>query len=96
MTCSRTEPEFWDVDPDVDDPIDEDPSDADIERLDHDTAYCPDCGARIWDAADICPKCRAYISGDTLSRPPVEHWLRKRWLAVIAIILLLAFLWWLL
>ena len=94
MTCSRTEPESWDEDPDDVD-LDEDPSDADVERFGDETAYCPDCGARVWDEADICPKCHAYIGGQTLSRPPTEHGLRKRWLAVIAIILLLAMLWWL-
>ena len=96
MTCSRTQPESWDVDPDDDEHLDEDPSDADIERLNHETAYCPDCGAQVWDASDICPKCRAFIGGNTLSRPPVDHWLRKRWLALVAILLLLAMLLWLL
>lgn len=33
-------------------------------------AYCPDCGAKIWDQADICPKCYTYLAGDTSRFPP--------------------------
>lgn len=33
-------------------------------------AYCPDCGAKIWDQADICPKCFSYLAGHTSRFPP--------------------------
>ncbi|HVP74336.1 MAG TPA: hypothetical protein VMS30_11400 [Phycisphaerales bacterium] len=69
---------------DADEPIDEGPSSEDIERLDHETAICPDCGAQIWDAAEICPKCYAYIGGDVVQRRPIPKWLR------LALLLLLA------
>lgn len=76
--------------------IDEGPSSEDIERFSAETGHCPFCGAEIWDQADVCPKCRNYIGGDTLSRHPVETWWRKKWgvLVILAVLLgLLAFLW---
>jgi hypothetical protein len=41
---------------------------ADRERFSSETALCPECGAAVWDAADICPKCFAWIDGDTRTR----------------------------
>lgn len=35
-----------------------------------DQAYCPDCGAQIWDQSDVCPKCFAFLGGDTSRHPP--------------------------
>jgi hypothetical protein len=98
MPCCQDNLDSWDEGPE-DDSRDEDPSDDDLRRLDHETAFCPapGCGAEVWDSAEVCPKCHAYIGGNTLSRPPVDHWLRVRprgWFAIVAIILLLAMLWW--
>ncbi len=76
--------------------IDEGPSSADIERFDRVEAYCPDCGAEIWDQADVCPKCYAYLGGETSRHKPVDLWLRQRWTMFVVIILLLAMLIWLL
>ncbi len=76
--------------------IDEGPSAEDLERFSDDTAHCPFCGAEIWDEADICPKCRNYIGGDTLSKHPIQRTFEKKWitLVIIALILgMLAFLW---
>ena len=51
--------------------FDEDEHDAsDRARFDSDTAYCPECGAQIYDAADVCPKCFTWIDGETRGRPP--------------------------
>lgn len=33
-------------------------------------AYCPECAAKIYHAADICPKCFAWIDGDTSRHGP--------------------------
>ena len=71
---------------------DEDPSPQDIDRFGGETAYCPDCGAEIWDQAERCPACGNLVGGRTRSREPVEAWLRGRWLALVAILALLAFL----
>jgi hypothetical protein len=71
--------------------IDEDPSPDDIERFAGDTAYCPACGAEVWDQTPVCPECGQTIAGDTLSRPPIEDWLRRRWFVLVAIIALIAF-----
>jgi hypothetical protein len=49
-------------------PRDEGPSPEDLRRFGSATAYCPDCRAEIWDQADVCPKCYAYLGGDTARR----------------------------
>jgi predicted amidophosphoribosyltransferase len=72
--------------------IDEDPSPEDLERFGHDTAHCPECGAEIWDQADLCPDCGAAVSGRVAGRPPVETWFRRRWLVLVVIVALAAFL----
>jgi hypothetical protein len=57
-----------------------------------DTAFCPDCGAEIYDAADICPACFSWIDGETTRRPPRNGWFRKRgasfvvWSLVVAML----------
>lgn len=65
---------------------DEGPSSEDIERFSDETAICPDCGAVIYDDAAFCPACGAQVSGGTLSRSPLDTWLRERWFAVVAIL----------
>ncbi len=72
--------------------IDEDPSPEDVERFSSETAYCPSCGAEIWDQAEHCPQCGDAVGGQTISRPPLEHWWRRRWLILIVVAALLAFL----
>jgi hypothetical protein len=69
--------------------IDEDPSPEDIERFSDATAYCPDCGAEVWDQADVCPKCFAYLGGDTATRSPMQEWFRRRWILLVIIVLII-------
>ena len=60
---SESEDASWDSDGD----------DADAEdqaRFSSETAFCPECGAEIYDAADICPKCFAWVDGDTSRHGP--------------------------
>lgn len=80
--------------------IDEGPSSEDLERFSDDTGHCPFCGTEVWDQADVCPKCRNYIGGDTLSKHPVSRaWQQKYWIILVIAILMgmLTFLWsWLL
>lgn len=71
--------------------IDEDPSPEDIERFSGETAYCPECGAQIWDQADICPECYAYLGGHTNLRPPVQEWFRRKWFVLVVIMALIGF-----
>jgi hypothetical protein len=69
--------------------FDEDPDSADIERFDHDRATCPDCGAEVWDAAEVCPKCFAYLGGDPASGAAGNTWLTRRWLLLALTALLI-------
>ena len=73
--------------------FDEGPSSEDIQSLDKDTGYCSECGAEIWDQSDICPKCGFALVRGTLSRPPVEDWWRRRWIALMGLLTAAAFLW---
>jgi hypothetical protein len=71
---------------------DEGPSPEDLDRFDRDHAYCPECGAEIWDQAELCPSCGCCVGGRTLGRPPIERWLRNRWLILVAFLAAAAFL----
>lgn len=71
---------------------DEGPTEADLERFSRDTGYCPDCGAEVFDQADICPACYAYLGGDVARRPPFQQWYRRRWTAMVIVAILVAFL----
>ena len=71
---------------------DEDPSPGDLERFGHDSAYCPECGAEIWDQAEFCPACGGQVGGRTLGRPPLDTWLQRRWLILVAVAALAAFI----
>lgn len=72
--------------------IDEGPSIDDLNRFGSDEAYCPECGEEIYDQAEFCPKCHAYLAGNTSSRSPVELEFRGKWFILIAIIVLIAFI----
>ena len=71
--------------------IDDDPLEEDIDRLDHDEAYCPECGAEVWDLAEVCPNCHEHISGRTLSRPLIQQEWRRKWIILIVLAVLIAF-----
>ena len=71
--------------------IDEGPSIDDLNRFGSDEAHCPECGEEIYDQAEYCPKCHAYLAGNTSSRSPVEREFRGKWYILIAIILLIVF-----
>lgn len=70
---------------------DEGPGPDDLQRFGGDTAFCPECGTEVWDQVEICPSCGSLIGGRTRARPPVEHWLRHRWLILVALAALVAF-----
>ena len=74
---------------------DDDDADADDEyggeaHAEADTAYCPECGAEIYDAADICPKCFAWIDGDTSRHAPRRKRAAVRWTTLVVWILIIA------
>jgi len=72
--------------------VDEGPSPEDIERFGHDGGYCPDCGAEVYDDADLCPKCGTWITGEVLAEPPDAKEIRGRVKLVVVLATLLAFL----
>jgi hypothetical protein len=43
--------------------IDEDPTEADMERFAGDTGFCPHCGEEVWDEAYACPECGEVVEG---------------------------------
>ncbi len=71
--------------------IDEDPTPEDIERFSGETGFCPDCGAEVWDQAGQCPSCGTILAGQTATRHPVAGTMRRRWIALIAVIVLVGF-----
>lgn len=71
---------------------DEGPSPEDIERFSREHAWCPECGEEIWDQAEFCPACGQYLAGKVASRSPDEGKMRSKWIIVVAIIVLIAFL----
>ena len=71
--------------------IDEDPTPQDIERFSGETGFCPDCGAEVWDQAGRCPSCGTILAGVTATRHPVAGNMRRRWIAMIAVIVLVGF-----
>lgn len=62
---------------------------ADFERFSSDVAFCPECGAEIYDAADICPKCFTWIDGNTTHRKPSAVRRSMRALVVLVLIALI-------
>lgn len=63
---------------------DSDAQDAlDRDRFASQTAYCPECGAEIFDAADVCPKCFTWLDGETSRHHPTRRGNIKRWQRVM-------------
>lgn len=72
---------------------DEGPSPEDLRRFGGETAFCPDCGAQIWDQADVCPRCYAYLGGETARHRSRAHRERRhRWRKLVMAIVLVAML----
>lgn len=80
--------------PEDEDETDEGPSAEDLRRFSAREAFCPDCGAGIHDQADVCPKCYAYLAGETSRFRPVERDLRGRFIALTVVALILVLLGW--
>lgn len=80
-----------------DDPQDEDPHEAaDRARFSSEKGFCPECGAEIHDAADICPKCFSWIDGAThRKRTPLSAGFRTIVVGAILAALLSGMIFWL-
>jgi hypothetical protein len=85
-----------------DDWTDADSTDGDAGRDGGDgdcTGYCPDCGAEVYDDADVCPKCFTWLNGETARHPPSTARRRERtraivvWITIAAILVGAGILW---
>lgn len=66
---------------------DDDPDDLQSRHRRERRGFCPQCGAEVYEDADLCPKCFAWITGDVVRRHPQAAALGKRALAAIGILL---------
>lgn len=64
--------------------------DGDFDDPSSDTAFCPECGAEIYDAADVCPKCFTWLNGETSRHPPHRQRAWDRWAKLVAWVLIAA------
>ncbi|MGI9012957.1 MAG: zinc-ribbon domain-containing protein [Phycisphaerales bacterium] len=67
---------------------DEEPSSDDLARFGHETAYCPHCGAEVWDDAHYCSSCEQSFTIAS-SYPPASARARKVWRAVFILLALI-------
>ena len=72
------------------DELDSGPGPEDLRRFAGKTAFCPDCGGEVWDQAEVCPACGAYLAGSPSSRPPHRQVFRQRLLILAALLALVA------
>ncbi len=70
------------------DELDLGPSPEDLRRFGGETAYCPHCGGEVWDQAEVCPACGAYLAGAPTSRPPRRQAFRRKLLILAALLAL--------
>lgn len=61
---------------------------ADEERFSGDTAFCPDCGAKVYDDADVCPACFTWLNGETARHPPDVHRRRQQGRGLVVILII--------
>ena len=72
------------------DELDLGPGPEDLRRFGGETACCPECGREVWDQAEVCPACGAYLAGATTSRPPRRQGFRRRLLILAALLAMAA------
>ena len=70
------------------DDLDSGPSPEDLRRFGGETACCPQCGGEVWDQAEVCPACGAYLAGAPISRPPRRQAFRRKLLILAALLAL--------
>ncbi len=72
--------------------VDEGPGSEDLERFGDDVdvmAYCPECGAEVYDDVVQCPACRQFIEGRARRSPPVTAaWQQRTTLLTVVLIVL--------
>lgn len=69
-----------------------DPQEADLDQGDEpeDTRPCPRCGREIWEQAERCNRCGAWITAARAGGPPTSR-RRLYFIGIIALALLLTF-----
>ena len=71
--------------------IDEGPSSEDIERFGGDTDECPECGAEVYDQAEMCHACGAYVTVRGRVKGSAGRGMQARWIILIALLALAGF-----
>lgn len=67
-----------------DDDLDEGPSTDDVERFSDPTTRCRECGAEVWDEAEMCHKCGAAMERGEATLPAWVKWTALALLVMIA------------
>ncbi len=75
---------------------DEGPSEEDQERFGDDrvsTGLCPDCGGEVFDDAEVCPRCFAYIDGGVRPKPRGRRgFFHRQWKTLLLVALVASML----
>lgn len=71
--------------------MDEGPTDEDVERFSGQGGYCPECGHSVYDDADICPACGAWITGEVSGTQPFQREVDHRSKIVLVVAILIGF-----
>lgn len=50
---------------------------------DFDLVQCPYCGLYISELAEVCPKCKSFISREDVPRPPKPWW----WIVIVFVLI---------
>jgi len=86
MSCCNGPTQAPDFDPD-----DEGPSQADLDRFDIETAYCPECCEEVYDQASICQHCGAAIGDETLGKSKLKSTIFTIGLIIAGVAFILVF-----
>tara|TARA_Y100001970_G_C14086036_1_gene777360 strand:+ start:455 stop:751 length:297 start_codon:yes stop_codon:yes gene_type:complete len=71
----------------------EGPDPFDIEKFNHNEAWCPFCAEEVYDDTTYCPYCKEYIEGKTLASHPEVVKFSKRGRMFLMAVILVGFAW---
>ncbi len=74
-------------------PVDEHPSQDDLNRFSDERGYCPHCGEEIWDDASQCHACDSWLESGTVHENPTILQFKKKFTILVILLVLIAFFW---